>query len=107
MPPGFVNLNGKRLRLAQGKANKKLAEIKFHGLMLELGAESGRPAVVSVIEAFLAHAERHHEARSYEERRSILRRFAEVDFPTNGGRRRVHKKGPQARDARLTFFAQG
>jgi integrase len=78
----FVTLNGKRLRLAQGKANKKRAETKFHELMLELGAnpapDSDRPTVVSIFEAFLAHAERHFDARSLYERRSILQRFAEA-----------------------------
>jgi len=78
----YVTLNGKRLRLAQGKANKKLAETKFHELMLEVGLnpapESDRPTVVSVVEAFLAHAERHFDARSFYERKAILQRFAEA-----------------------------
>ena len=78
----YVTLNGKRRRLAQGKANKKLAATKFHELMLELGAnpapESDRPTVVSVIEAFLAHAERHLDPRSYYERQSVLQRFADA-----------------------------
>ena len=78
----YVTVNGKRLRLASGKANKKAAEAKFHALMLELGAnpapDSDRPTVVSIIEAFLGHAERHYDARSLAERRSILQRFAEA-----------------------------
>jgi integrase len=78
----YVTLNGRRLRLARGKANKKLAEAKFHELMLELAAtpapDSDRPTVVSIIEAFLAHAERHYDPRSFAERRSILQRFAEA-----------------------------
>jgi hypothetical protein len=78
----YVTLNGKRLRLARGKANKKLAQSRFHELMLDLGAnpapEPGRPTVVSIVEAFLAHAERHFARRSFYERRAILQRFAEA-----------------------------
>jgi integrase len=78
----YVTLNGKRIRLAQGKANKKLADTKSHELMLEVASnpapESDRPTVVSIIEAFLTHAARHLDARSLYERRSILQRFAEA-----------------------------
>lgn len=78
----YVTLNGKRVRLAQGRANKASAETKFHELMLEVranpAADSNCPTVVSVVELFLSHAERHYVARSYAERRSILQRFAEA-----------------------------
>jgi hypothetical protein len=78
----YVTLGGHRRQLARGKANKKLADARFHELMLLAGAspapESTRPTVVSIIEAFLDHARRHYVARSFAERRSILQRFAEA-----------------------------
>lgn len=84
----YVTLNGKRLRLASSKANKKLADAKFHELMVEVAAnpapDLGRPTVVTVIKAFLAHAERHLDARSFYERRAILQRFASARSPTAG-----------------------
>jgi integrase/recombinase XerD len=78
----FISLNGKRIPLAKGKANKKLAEARFHELMLELRANpapgSDQPTVVSIIENYLAHAERRLEARNYAEQRAVLQRFAEA-----------------------------
>ena len=68
--------------MATGRKNKKLAEKRFHELMLEVQAnpspESEIPTVVSIIESFLTHFKRHYETRSFEERKRILQRFAEA-----------------------------
>jgi integrase len=78
----YVTVGGERLRLARGKSNKKAARTAFHELMLVRAAnpapESDRPTVVSVVETFLGHAQRYYDARSFQERRSILQRFAEA-----------------------------
>jgi hypothetical protein len=78
----YVTLNGRRVRLADGKPNGRLAEDKSHELMVEArpnpAPESDRPTVVSIIEAYLKHARRHLDPRSIEEQRSVLQRFAET-----------------------------
>jgi integrase len=78
----YVTLNGRRIRLADGKSNRRLAEDKSHELMVEARAnpapESDRPTVVSIIEAYLDHARRRLDPRNFEEQRSVLQRFAEA-----------------------------
>lgn len=78
----YVNVGGKRVRLADGRKNKKLALDKFHELMVEARInpvpDADRPTVLSIIEAYLDHAQRHLVARNYEEQRSLLQRFAEA-----------------------------
>lgn len=75
----MVTLGGKKVRLAQGKENKKLAEQKFHELaaMQARIPEAPSARVADVIEAFLAWAKRH---RSEETLRNYLwygERFSE------------------------------
>jgi integrase/recombinase XerD len=78
----YITLNGRRIRLAQGKQNKKLATDRFHELMVEIRSnpapDSDRPTVVSVIEAYLDHARRHLDARNYDDQWAVLQRFAEA-----------------------------
>jgi integrase len=78
----YVTLGGQRLGLAHGKHNRRAAEDKFHELMIERDAnpapDSGRPTVVSVVEAYLAYAARRLAARNYADLRSVLQRFAEA-----------------------------
>ena len=57
----MVTLAGRKVRLAQGREQKKLAEQKFHELMAVRteAPESPKARVADVIEAFLAWCKRH------------------------------------------------
>ena len=57
----MVTLGGKKVRLVEGKENKKLAEQKFHELAVLQARVPETPSarVADVIEAFLAWAKRH------------------------------------------------
>ena len=57
----MITLGGKKVRLAQGKENKKLAEQKFHELAILQARVPEAPSarVADVIESFLAWAKRH------------------------------------------------
>jgi integrase len=77
-----VKIGGRRIKLAEGRENKREAEAKFHALMLERAVnpapEGGKPTVVSIAEAYLAYAERHMEARSFYERKSLVQQFTDA-----------------------------
>ena len=57
----MVTLNGQKVRLAQGKENRKAAEQKFHDLMAarSQAPESPTARVADIIEAFLAWTKIH------------------------------------------------
>ena len=57
----MVTLGGVKVRLAEGKQNKRLAQDKFHELSLQCPCtpESSSARVADVIEAFLAWAKNH------------------------------------------------
>jgi site-specific recombinase XerD len=67
----MVTLGGKRIRLADGRENKKLAQQKFHELAAEQpkAPEAASARVADVIEAFLAWTKIH---RSEETNRNYL-----------------------------------
>jgi len=62
----MVTLGGKKVRLAEGKANKKLAQQKFHGLkaVTPNAPESTTARVADLIEAFLAWSKFHRSAET-------------------------------------------
>jgi len=77
----MITLGGKKIRLAQGKENKKLAEQKFHELALLQARVPETPSarVADVIESFLAWAKPSSERRDASQlslvRPAILRAF--------------------------------
>src|SRR4051794_23113819 len=62
----MVTLGGRKIRLAEGKPNKKLAEQKFHELkaVTPQAPESTGARVADLIEAFLAWARIHRSAET-------------------------------------------
>jgi hypothetical protein len=62
----MVTLGGKKIRLAQGRSNRKLADQKFHELkaMQALPAESGDARVADIVDAFLAWSRIHRSAET-------------------------------------------
>jgi integrase len=78
----MVHHGGKKVRLARGRKNKKLAELK-HRELLHLrdsnpAPEAGQHTVASVIDLYLEHAKRRYAERSLYERRLLLQAFAEA-----------------------------
>src|ERR1700722_4875475 len=57
----MVTINGKRIRLAQGRENRKLAQQKFHELAVTVAStpEAVTARVADIIEDFLAWAKIH------------------------------------------------
>ncbi|MDC0935075.1 site-specific integrase [Pirellulales bacterium] len=75
----MVTIAGKKVRLAQGRKNKKLAEQKFHELMLVQYEQPdvGSPRVADLVEAFLAHSEKRYAPDTYRNYRFYSQKFAE------------------------------
>jgi integrase len=78
----MVYINGKKVKLAKGKANRKQAEVKLRELLhlrdLNPAPETDEPTVASVIELYLAHAARKLGERTLYERKHYLQAFAEA-----------------------------
>jgi integrase len=81
----YVEWGGRQICLARGPrdaATRKVAEQKFHALMIERAAnptvDGGDPTVASVIDAFLDYDVRRSGQRTYYERRRYLQLFAEA-----------------------------
>lgn len=72
-----VTIQGKRFVLADGAKNKAEAVRAFHELMAAAPApiDTDRPTVFTVVEAYLAHANKHLRPRSFAERKPLLERF--------------------------------
>ena len=62
----MVTIASKKVRLAQGRKNKKAAEQKFHELMLtrHQNPDAGDPRVVDLVEAFLVYSEKRFPERT-------------------------------------------
>jgi hypothetical protein len=75
----MVTLGGKKVRLAEGKANKKLAEQKFHGLkaVTPNAPESTAARVADLIEAFLVWSKFHRSAETNRNHVWYVQAFAE------------------------------
>ena len=75
-------LDGKKVKLAKGEANRKQADIKLRELLhlrdLNPASDSDEHTVASVIELFLAHAARRLAERTLYERKHYLQAFAET-----------------------------
>jgi hypothetical protein len=78
----YVTVDGRRVRLAAGKAAKKEAVDVFHELMAFRAAcpplGSPRPTVAPVLDAYLVQARKVLAKRTYEDQLSVLQRFAEA-----------------------------
>ncbi len=76
----MVTLGGKQVKLAEGKANEKLATLEFHKLMVTAAEAPGSPdlRVVSVCDLYLESAERRLKRRTYENELWYLQRFCEA-----------------------------
>lgn len=75
----MITLGGKKIRLAQGRENRKLAEQKFHELKVVQArpVESSALRVADVIEAFLAWAKLHRSAETLRNFEWYGQKFAE------------------------------
>jgi integrase len=75
-------IDGKKVKLAKGKAHRKQAEMKLRELLhfrdVNPAPESDEPTVASVIELYLAHAGRKLGERTLYERKHYLQAFAEL-----------------------------
>ena len=61
----MVTIGGRKIRLAEGRANKKLAEQKFYGLKaVSRPAESSDARVADVIDRFLAWSKIHRSSET-------------------------------------------
>ncbi len=77
----MVTLGGEKIRLAKGKANKKLAEQKFHELMLarcQNPEVSTSIRVVDLVEPFLDFSKKRFAPGTYRNYRFYSQRFAEA-----------------------------
>ena len=75
-------VDGKKVKLAKGKASRKQADAKLRALLhlrdLNPAPEADEPTVASVIELYLAHAARKLGERTRYERARYLQAFAEA-----------------------------
>ena len=75
-----VVIDGKWHTLAKGKANKKLADTKFHELMLlrPEAPEDAEARVASLCEGFLAWSNKHHAPDTFRNHVFYIKSFAEA-----------------------------
>jgi len=75
----MVTLGGKQHKLAEGRNNRRLAEQKFHELMLVAGENLDSPdlRVVTVCDEFLQWSNRHQSLDTYRGYHFYLQSFAE------------------------------
>ena len=76
-------IDGRQIRLAKGKKNKGEANRKLQELLFGRGSnpapgESAEPTVASIVETYLAYAEKRLGGRTMEERTHYLQAFAEA-----------------------------
>jgi integrase len=74
----YVEVGGKQLRLAKGKANRQEAVRKFHRLMA--GVKPRKPnkrSVAEICDLFLIHSQRHHGADTFVWHRRYLQDFCD------------------------------
>jgi len=66
----MITLGGKKIRLAQGRENKKLAEQKFHELKVVQAqpADSSDARVADIIDSFLAWSKIHRRDETTQSR---------------------------------------
>ncbi len=76
----MVTIAGKKVRLAQGRKNKKAAEKKFHELMIARheSPDVADARVADLIEAFLGFAQKRYAADTYRNYRFYGQKFAEA-----------------------------
>jgi integrase len=78
----MVHHGGRKVRLAKGRENKKLAEQAYRELLYlrdsNPALESGQHTVASVIDLYLEHARTRYAERSLYERQLLLQAFAEA-----------------------------
>src|SRR5262249_13757457 len=74
----FVTLDGRQIRLAEGKDGKKAAAEEFHRLMADREAARARPpgiALAAICDLFVEHLEREKSPLHARTTRDRLRRF--------------------------------
>jgi integrase len=77
----YVCLSGRQVPLAKGKDNKKEAERAFHRLMageMPSASRSKDTRVVTVLDLFLDHAQRHNSASTYDWYKHFLQDFSDL-----------------------------
>ena len=80
----YVEVGGKQVKLARGKANKQAAHLEWHRLQSGRGLPAGAPEphVAVVFDLFLSWSKAHHKPESYEWYRRYLQSF--VSFRDTG-----------------------
>ena len=78
----MVEIDGRQLRLANGRERKAEAERKYHTLMAEIAAnppvDGGDPTVASIIDADLDFAQHRDSRRTFYERKLIRQQFVDA-----------------------------
>ncbi|MFO0849920.1 MAG: site-specific integrase [Gemmataceae bacterium] len=73
----YVEIGGRQVKLARGKANKQAAMLEWHRLQSGQGhpGDVAEPQVAVVFDLFLSWSKRHHTPESYEWYRHYLQSF--------------------------------
>lgn len=77
----MVEVDGRQVKLAQGRDHKAEAERQYHRLMAEIAAnppvDGGDPTVAAIVDAYLGFAERRDSPRTFYERKLYLQQFVD------------------------------
>jgi integrase len=77
----MVEVDGRQVKLAQGRDQKAEAERQYHLLMAEIAAnppvDGGDPTVAAIVDAYLDYAHRRDSPRTFYERKLYLQQFVD------------------------------